>query len=423
MTGRFQWLWQRMHRSLWYRASLYSLAGVVTALIAWIATPWLEVPAVVSVGSSAVDSILNIIASSMLAVTTFSLSAMVTSYGSATSNVSPRATLLLIEDRVTQNTLATFIGAFLFSLVGIVALAAGIYDEDGRTLLFAATLVVIVLVVYQLIKWAGYLTRLGRVRDTIGKIETAARGAFEMRMENPYLGGQAMPATLPPDLVPVRASKVGYVQHIDMPLLDSLAEGATDSIYVQALPGTFVDTLAVLALTPSLNDERAEKIASAFTVGPARRFEQDPRFGVIVLSEVASRALSPGINDPGTAIDVIGCGVRVFTPWLQHAAGSIEEKPQPVRHVYVEALDGADLFDDFFTPIARDGASTVEIGIRLQKALKALAAVGDDRVKRIAREHMTLVIKRFDQGLVLEEDRQRVREIEASAAPALGPDR
>ncbi|MEC8917240.1 MAG: DUF2254 family protein, partial [Pseudomonadota bacterium] len=85
MTGRFQWMWQRMHRSLWYRASLYSLAGVVTALIAWIATPWLEVPAVVSVGSSAVDSILNIIASSMLAVTTFSLSAMVTSYGSATS--------------------------------------------------------------------------------------------------------------------------------------------------------------------------------------------------------------------------------------------------------------------------------------------------------------------------------------------------
>ena len=49
--------------------------------------------------------------------------------------------------------------------------------------------------------------------------------------------------------VPVRASKVGYVQHIDMPLLDSLAEGAADSIYVQALPGTFVDTLAVLALT------------------------------------------------------------------------------------------------------------------------------------------------------------------------------
>lgn len=423
MTGRFQWMWRRMHRSLWYRASLYSLAGVVTALIAWVATPWLGIPAVVSVGASAVDSILNIIASSMLAVTTFSLSAMVTSYGSATSNVSPRATLLLIEDRVTQNTLATFIGAFLFSLVGIVALAAGIYDEDGRTLLFAATLVVIVLVVYQLIKWAGYLTRLGRVRDTIGKIENAARGAFERRMENPYLGGQAMPATLPPDLVPVRAGKVGYIQHIDMPLLDSLAEDAAESIYVQALPGTFVDTQAVLALTPKLGDERAEKITSAFTVGPARRFEQDPRFGLIVLSEVASRALSPGINDPGTAIDVIGCGVRVLTPWLQHAASGIEEKPRPVRHVYVEALDSADLFDDFFTPIARDGASTVEIGIRLQKALKALAAVGDDHIKRIAREHMTLVIKRFDQGLVLEEDRQRVREIEASAASALRPDR
>lgn len=408
--GRFQWVWRRLHRSLWYRATLFSLGGVLTALIAWLVTPWLDVPSAISIGASAVDSILNIIASSMLAVTTFSLSAMVTSYGSATSNVSPRANILLIEDSVTQNTLATFIGAFLFSLVGIIALAAGIYDEDGRTLLFAATVVVIVLMVYQLIKWAGYLTRLGRVRDTIDKVETAARQALEGRMANPYLGGQAMPDELPDGLEPIRAGEVGYLQHIDMPLLDSLAEDAGHAIYVKALPGSFVDTHRVLALTAATDEACIEKIASAFTLGPSRRFEEDPRFGLIVLSEVASRALSPGINDPGTAIDIIGCGVRVLTPWVQHAADGIDEATPPVRHVYVEALKTEDLFEDFFTPIARDGATTVEIGIRLQKALSALAAVGDERVKRIVNDHRKLMLKRFDQGLTLDEDRQRVRD-------------
>ena len=250
----------------------------------------------------------------MLAVTTFSLSAMVTAYGSATSNVSPRATLLLSEDRVTQNTLATFIGAFLFSLVGIVALAAGIYDADGRTLLFAATLVVIVLVVYQLIKWAGYLTRLGRVRDTIGKVESAACAALGARIENPYLGGEAMPAVLPSGLSTVRAGQVGYVQHIDTAHLGSLVEDAGEAIYVQVLPGSFVDRHAVLAASATLDEARIDAIQAAFTIGPLRHFDQDPRFGLIVMAEVASRALSPGINDPGTAIDAIGCAVRTLTP-------------------------------------------------------------------------------------------------------------
>ncbi|GHB24075.1 DUF2254 domain-containing protein [Salinicola rhizosphaerae] len=412
MTGRLHWLWQRLHRSLWYRATLYSLAGMVTALVAWLATPWLEVPSAISVGASAVDSILNIMASSMLAVTTFSLSAMVTSYGSATSNVSPRANILLIEDRVTQNTLATFIGAFLFSLVGIIALAAGIYDEDGRSLLFAVTIVVVVLVVYQLIKWAGYLTRLGRVRDTIDKVETAARQALEQRMENPYLGGSAMPESLPVNLKSVPSEQIGYVQHVDMPRLSSLAESDAQAIYVQVLPGSFVHAGSVLALTAGLDDERAEAIAEAFTIGPSRHFEQDPRFGIIVLAEVASKALSPGINDPGTAIDIIGCGVRVLTPWLRHAAGGIDEAVPAAEHVYVEPLESEDLFEDFFTPIARDGASTVEIGIRLQKALVALAAVSDERTRELIRAHQALIGARFEAGLEMAVDLRRLNTVE-----------
>ncbi|HIA0041491.1 TPA: DUF2254 family protein, partial [Escherichia coli] len=100
----------------------------------------------VKVGAEAVDNILNILASSMLAVTTFSLSIMVTAYGSATTNVTPRATRLVVEDVTTQNVLATFIGSFLFSLVGIIALNMGAYGERGRVILFIVTLVVIALI-------------------------------------------------------------------------------------------------------------------------------------------------------------------------------------------------------------------------------------------------------------------------------------
>ena len=99
----------------------------------------------------------------MLAVTTFSLSTMVSAYSAATSNVTPRATKLLMEDSTTQNVLATFVGSFLFSLVGIIALSTGAYGDGGRVVLFASRSCVIGLIVVTLLRWIDHLSRLGRV--------------------------------------------------------------------------------------------------------------------------------------------------------------------------------------------------------------------------------------------------------------------
>ncbi len=104
--SRWQWILRQFTGKLWLRASLFCIAGVVTALVAL----WLKkfIPSDFSrqVGADAVDSILQIIASSMLAVTTFSLSTMVAAYTAATSNATPRSTKLLLEDRTAQNALS-----------------------------------------------------------------------------------------------------------------------------------------------------------------------------------------------------------------------------------------------------------------------------------------------------------------------------
>jgi hypothetical protein len=78
-------------------------------------SPYLPQDLSTDIGAEAVDKVLAIIASSML----FSLSTMVTAYGAATSNVTPRATRLIMEDSTTQNVLAAFIGSFLYSIVAI----------------------------------------------------------------------------------------------------------------------------------------------------------------------------------------------------------------------------------------------------------------------------------------------------------------
>ncbi len=369
LAGRSAYLLHQVTRRIWFRASLYSLASVLIALVAVRAAPFIPDELSLTVGGKAVDNILGILASSMLAVTTFALSAAVTAYGAAASTVTPRATQLLVEDRFTQNALSTFVGTFLFAIVGIIALTTGYYGDKGRVVLFFATVVVVAIVAITLLRWIQHLSSFGRVPDTIRRVEEAACAAMRAWAQAPSLGGRAAVA-VPDGAVAVFADGTGYVSHIDMKALCRIAEGAGASVHVAVLPGAFVhDARCVARVSGGVDAAALKGIAAAFAVSQDRDFDQDPRFGLIVLGEIASRALSPAVNDPGTAIQVLGAAHRVLLALADTAA----DEPAFPR-VYVPALATRDLFDDVFRPIARDGASVIEVQLRLNATMAALAA-------------------------------------------------
>ena len=150
--SRLNWLLSRLRRTLWIRVSLYALLGVVVALLASLSSRFLDGWSPFDISTDAIDSLLTIIATSMLAVTTFSVGALTAAYSAATANATPRATTLLTEDEIVQRSLATFMGSFLFSIVGLIALKVSIYGAEGRVVLFLVTLGVIVLIVMALLR-------------------------------------------------------------------------------------------------------------------------------------------------------------------------------------------------------------------------------------------------------------------------------
>ena len=338
--------------------------------------------------------------------------------------MTPRATTLVMEDTTTQNALATFIGSFLFSLVGIIALSTGAYGTQGRVLLFAVTIVVVILIVYTLLRWIDHLSKLGRVGETIDRVEQAAIDAINNRVQWPHLGAAAYPceSVIPSSALIITSLHTGYVQHIDVQALGVIANTDEIQIFMDVLPGSFVHIGMPLARTVSLSKARGEELASSnekiiatLTIGVRRTFEHDPRFGLSVLSEIASRALSPAVNDPGTAIDVIGRGVRSLTCWgtPKEPAAKIDADCQ---HVYLRGLTVDDLFDDFFAPIARDGAGLVEVDLRMMKALVSLAQINPAMFRGACTRHAELLLKHANTALVLEEDRHKLR---AAARPLL----
>ncbi|MEQ8379723.1 DUF2254 domain-containing protein [Parvibaculum sp.] len=422
MISKWRWLLLRLARQIWFRASLFALLGVVTALLS-AGAQWV-IPAEISgkIGSEAVGPILNIFASSMLAVTTFSLTVMVTAYSAASAHVTPRAAKLLREDPTTQNVLAVFVGAFLYSLVGIIALNTDIYGASGRAMLFAVTLVVILIMVIALLRWINHLARLGMVDETSRNVESAARAAFEERTNTPFMGGRPLrngKDDVPASAIPVYAGLPGYVQHVDMSALceagRNAGEGDEVAVYLAALPGAYVHARRPLLWIAGLAESEAasETLApfrNACVVGDQRNFDGDPRFGLVVLTEIASRALSPGVNDPGTAIDIVGRQFRLLAAWAEQ--GEREGDGEPAcPNVHVPPLSVDDMFDDAFAPIARDGADLLEVQLRLLKALQALAGLGGPGFRKAALRHAQAALKRSEEKLLLEEEKVRLRDI------------
>jgi uncharacterized membrane protein len=400
------WLAKDIANQLWFTVALYCLLGVAAALSALFLDRLIPDAVSSQIGADAVDRIPGIIAASMLAVATFSISTMVQAFASAATGATPRAAQLVVEDRTAQTALATFIGAFVFSLVGLIALSTGAYGSSGRLVLFVATIVVVVLIVVMLLRWIHRLSRLGRLGETVDQVERATMKAIDYRRERPCLGGRPAPSIAPVG-AGVVSRKIGYVRRIDMGGLSRLAEDGAFDIHVSALPGTFATLDRRLAIVSGKHDDEvADKVANCFLIGDQRSYEQDPRFGLVVLSEVASRALSPAVNDPGTAIDVIGTIVRVLSRWADGADRPVEDIRY--KRVFVPAVTAGDLLDDGIGPIARDGAGTVEVGIRLQKAMQALARLGNDEMAAAARDHAGQALARAEQVLSFAPDRARL---------------
>lgn len=405
--SKWRWILGHLNDKLWFRATLFCVIGIFTALFALLVKDYIPEDFARKIGAEAVDSILQIIASSMLVVTVFSLNTMVTAYATVSASATPRATKLLLKDTTAQNALSTFIGAFLFSLVGIIALRIGVYGESGRLILFMATLGVIFVVITVLLRWISHLGRLGRVEETINMVEKATKKAIEQRMEKPCLGGIRLENYKPKAAHhPVTHPNIGFIQHIDIAQLSRLSEKHNLDLFIQTPTGYFNDSHSPIAYSSMpLSADEEHTIRSAFSISDDRSFDQDPRYGLIVLSEIASRALSPAMNDPGTAVEVISTAVRLLAPWVRQ-----DKKKAEILfpRVYVPPVHTENLFKDIFMPISRDGAHIMEVGIRLQKAYASLASMGDEKCKEMARIHSALIRKRALSSLALKEDKDLI---------------
>lgn len=373
----------------------------------------------IDVGS--VDRLLNHIISAMLVVTTFSLTVMVSVQQNSASQWTPRVHQLLMEDSTTQNTLATFIGAYVYALTAIALREIGWIASDGATISFFVTLLVLIMVIGSLIRWIFHLQTLGSLINISRRIEDRVQEHFHARYAAPCLGGHALTdeTEIPTGSIAVGAPQSGYVTRIWADGLQEQAIARGIRIYLVAPIGSFVargEPLALVAMETApqgaVDTPLDQMICEHIPLSDVRTFGQDPRLGLIVLAEVASKALSPGINDAGTAIDVLHRLTRLLVGYEDE---SPPDRPTHDR-LHVPPLTPDDLIEDAFDAIARDGAGVIEVQVRLQKGLAQLIRHNSPAMVRAARVFARQAARDAEQALSRPGDIRRLR-----AARAVGP--
>ncbi|MGR3486288.1 MAG: DUF2254 domain-containing protein [Paracoccaceae bacterium] len=375
-----RWL-RRLWRRLGTRVALMGLAAVAVIGAADLLAPFVPETVATYVAGDAVDRLLDLIAGAMLAVTIFSITVMVSVHRSSASQWTPRVHRLIMRDPVTQSTIATFVGAYVYSLIGIVVRELRVFPDDAATVLFAVTVAVMAWIVFAIVRWTLHLQTFGSLIQTTRRIEEIAEDHLRRLFEVPRGGARELPRVIPPGATDVVAQRSGYVRHIDVATLQAIARERDLRIYLPHPVGRFVQATELQAhVTGGPDDEALSAIADAIEMGDARDYEHDPRFALIVLGEIASKALSPGVNDTGTAIDILTRIVRVLTI----EAGPVEDPPDHDR-VHMPSLDPHALVEDAFGGMARDGQGNLSLQLRLHKALGKL----------IARDWLSDAVERF----------------------------
>lgn len=338
-------------------------------------------------GAEGASLLLGTVAGSMIAIagTVFSMTLVALSL--ASSQLGPRLLRNFMRDTTNQVVLGTFVATFLYCLLVLrtirradeVAFVPHLSVSIGLLLAIVSVGVLIYFIhhISVSIQADEVVARVGReLEEGIGRL-------FPGQLGQPgpdtsiAPGDAALPAAFEREARPVGALEDGYLQLIDADALMALASQEDLLLRLERRPGHYlVQGQAMVMVWPGerVTDALVDQLNEAFVFGNQRTATQDVEFSFQQLVEIAVRALSPGINDPFTAI---ACVDR-----LGSALSSLARRdmPSPLRfdshgrlRLVAPGSTFAGIVDTAFNQIRQNARSNPAVTIRMLDAIAQIA--------------------------------------------------
>lgn len=369
-----------VRHSLLFTPLAFVAVGVVLSQVILLLDRQLSTSAIPDALATTVPSartLLAAIAGGLITSITLLMSIALVAVQLASSQFSPRTLRNWLGNRVLQRTIGLALGTTVFCLLGLRS--ARSFDEATVTVPHLTVLVALALGIGSLIAvvWSvDHVTRslqIGTVaaslaRDTIEVIKSeealrASAAPIQGRRPSTEEHGSVEEIDFGDgNAYAVTATRSGFVQQIDTARLVEVMPDDSTLCVVPSLGSFVMQDAPLLWLVPVPPEDHPcrNELAEAFAIGDSRTMQQDIGFGLAQLTDIAVRALSPGVNDPRTAMEIVlEIGEVLRQIWSYPAAHGVRRdgsrtviRAEPEHQEYLRAALG---------PIARYGRSDPDV--------------------------------------------------------------
>lgn len=376
-----------------------------------------------------IRSYLSTLVGAIITVTGLVFSLTVLTVSSASAQFGPRVLNNFMRDRSNQLTLGVFTGTLVFVSTGLLSL------DEGQGSLYIPYITILISYLLALIcgmflifyihhipsslRIENILTRIASSSlDGIGERFPLSEEVKTFQYARTESSSDEFRAIEESILYPINGSLTGYVQALDLNELVEVAAKEDVLIKLVVRPGDFVPGKCVFAYSTSdMTTEGKEKVISSYVIGGGRSLPQNLMFLISQIIEIAIRAMSPGINDPITAMSCMDWLEAILLKMMnEDFEGSIALDEDGEPRVLLRTLNSEELLFHMRKTLAQYMASTYATSIHMMESLLSLYELAPEKkqkeaIKACAVELMSFARENIPKGAQLDKLAERFETI------------
>jgi uncharacterized membrane protein len=350
--------------------------------------------------------VLSVISGAMIGVAGTVFSITLVALTLASSQFGPRLLRNFMHERINQVVLGTYISTFLYCLMVLNVIKDN--DEIEFIPFFSVFLAILAAVanIILLIIFIHHISVSIQADKVISDISVALSKNLKHML--PEETGGENTQRKAPDLISLKKSykyqqtipayKSGYLQYVDSETIMNTAKEKKLLTILQHRPGDYlVEGLNFIEIyaEEKLTEEDLQKLQETFMIGRVRTPQQDVEFSIYQMVEVAARALSPGVNDPFTAITCIDNLTAIVCQLTKAKFPSQYLYDEDGRlRVVSDALTFEGMLNAAFNQIRQFAKGSPSVVIRLMEALVAVNKLAKTpKQKEAIQKHAKMILR------------------------------
>ncbi|WP_461490768.1 DUF2254 domain-containing protein [Pontibacter sp. HJ8] len=319
--------------------------------------------------------ILSTLAAGTISLTVFSFSMVMIVLSQASSSFSPRVVPGLITVKAHQLVLGFYIGTIIYALILLLNIKTPKEDVLTPTLAILLSLFFGIVCLALFVYFIHSISRSIQVDNILNRVFQKAYNILEREEKARGSSNATEQQRIEPADYVLPISSNGYLKLVDMQELSDLALEHDLQLELQVEVGAFlVEGRPLMRLTRDLaqEPELAQQLQDCFVFSMDEVVMEDFEQGVKQLSEIAVKALSPGINDPATAIKAIDFLTLLFIRKMKSKEQNCFVDDQNCVRVVEQTVSLDELLHRYLTPIRTYGSQDLQVNVRLLRCLESL---------------------------------------------------